>query len=572
MVLESFWKFLELFLIVLGALTLAAGLAFLVRRRLSRRIPRRVILEVDLQQGVGEYAPADRLARIMLSRAPCVLDVYEALERARKDRRVVGLLAIVGAAKMGMAQIQEIRHAVRSFRRSGKPAVAFSETFGEFGPGNGAYFLASAFEEIYLQPSGDLGLTGLTANTPFFKNLLDKLEIVPRLDQRREYKSVMNLFTETGYTPAHREALQAVLDSQFQQILAGIAADRGMDQERLGRLIDRGPFSAAEAVQERLVDGLFYRDEVEDKLKEKSGGAKKLSLLKYLRRAGRLHTKGKNVALIYGVGKIHRGRSRFDLAGGSSTMGSETVTAAFRSAREDRKIRGVLFRVDSPGGSYIASDAVWREVKRTREAGKPVVVSMGNVAGSGGYFVALPADKIVAQPGTVTGSIGVVGGKAVTTGLWEKIGVSWDEAHTSRNAAIWSWTEDYTPQQWQRIGAWLDRIYDDFIDRVAAARALPRARIEEIAKGRIWTGADAHTRGLIDAIGGFSQALQLLREALNLPVDAGLRLRVFPPKRSFLRQLLKRGPKGSSYVASMTSFDTVPGPVQMPEHLAPPLE
>jgi protease-4 len=222
------------------------------------------------------------------------------------------------------------------------------------------------------------------------------------------------------------------------------------------------------------------------------------------------------------------------------TMGADTVTAAFRAAIEDPEVKAILFRIDSPGGSYVASDAIWRETIRAREAGKPVIVSMGNLAGSGGYFVAMAANKIVAQPGTITGSIGVLGGKILTTGLWDKLGLAWDEVHTSTNATLWSSTRDYTPEQWAHLQDWLDRVYNDFTTKVAAGRQLPKERVLEIAKGRIWTGEDAKQRGLVDELGGFPVALRLTREVIGRAPDAPIHLKLFPEPASPWETLLER--------------------------------
>jgi protease-4 len=222
-------------------------------------------------------------------------------------------------------------------------------------------------------------------------------------------------------------------------------------------------------------------------------------------------------------------------------MGSDTVAGAFRAAIEDKKVKAILFRVDSPGGSYVASDTIWREVVHARKAGKPVVVSMSGVAGSGGYFVAMHADKIVAQPGTITGSIGVLAGKFITTNFWDKVGISWDEVHTSTNAAMFTGLQDYTPEQWAKFQQWLDRIYEDFTDKVADGRHLPKERVLEIAKGRIWTGEDAKALGLVDELGGFDTALRLAREAAGISAAAEIRLKEFPPKKTLLARLLECG-------------------------------
>ena len=504
-------------------------------------VPAQTILEVSFTHGFQEQTRDDPVTGLLLAQPPTVRDVVEALHRAATDDRVVALIAQVGSAPMGLAQLQEIRDAVLAFRDRGKRAVAYAATFGEFNAGNGAYYLATAFDTIILQPSGDVGLTGLIAETPFVRGTLDKLDLVPRLDHRYEYKNFMNTLTERHYTAPHQEATQRVMESQFAQITQGIATARGLYPGAVRTLIDRGPFLGPEALQAQLVDMLAYRDEVYAQVRAQVGEqAQLLFLSKYLARAGRPYSSGDTIALIYGVGAVRLGRSDYDPLMDGPTMGADTVTAAFRAAIDDPEVKAILFRIDSPGGSYVASDAIWRETIRAREAGKPVIVSMGNLAGSGGYFVAMAANKIVAQPGTITGSIGVLGGKIVTTGLWDKLGLSWDEVHTSANATLWSSTHDYTPEQWARLQGWLDRVYNDFTTKVAAGRQLPKERVLEIAKGRIWTGEDAKERGLVDELGGFPVALRLAREAIARPPDAPIQLKLFPEHVSPWEALFER--------------------------------
>jgi len=527
-------------LVVLLVVILGLGLGGLLWTH-KGTVPAKTILEIDLTHGLDEQTPDNPVTGLVLAKSSTVRDVVEALQRATTDDRVVALIARVGSAQTGLAQIQEVRDAILAFRDKGKRAVAFATTFGEFAAGNGAYYLATAFDTIYLQPSGDVGLTGLLAETPFVRGTLDKLDLVPRLDHRQEYKNFMNTFTERHYTAPHREATQRVMESQFAQIVQGIAAARGLYPGAVQTLIDRGPFLGPEALKAQLVDALAYRDEVYAQVKEQAGEqAKLLYLSKYLAYAGRPYTTGDTIALIYGVGAVHLGASDYDPLMDGSTMGADTVTAAFRAAIEDPKVKAILFRIDSPGGSYVASDAIWRETVRAREAGKPVIVSMGNLAGSGGYFVAAAANKIVAQPGTITGSIGVLGGKMLTTGLWDKLGLSWDEIHTSSNATLWSSTRDYTPEQWERLQGWLDRVYDDFTTKVSAGRQLPKEKVLEIAKGRIWTGEDAKERGLVDELGGFPVALRLTREAIGRTADAPIRLKLFPERPAPWEALLAR--------------------------------
>jgi protease IV len=537
--------------VVVGVLAVIGGLAIvavllggvmLVGVRFGKGVVgANTVLEVDFEQAFLEDSPDDPLVELMSGKGVVVRDVVEALERAGGDARVKGLVARLGAAPMGVAQVQELRDAVAAFRAAGKWTVAYAETFGEFGPGNGAYYLASAFEEIYLLPSGDVGLTGMMYESMFLRGTLEKLGLAPRLDHRKEYKNAMNTLTERAYTEAHREAIQKVMDSQFAQMVRGVATARGLTDAQVRGLFDRGPYLGKEAVTARLVDGVAYRDEVYAKVEAKAGASPTfLSLGKYLDRAGRPHAKGDTIALVYGQGEVVRGRSGYDPVFGELTMGSDTVAGALRKAVKDDDVKAILFRVDSPGGSYVASDAIWRETVRAKQAGKPVIVSMGNVAGSGGYFVAMAADKIVAQPGTITGSIGVLGGKMLTTGLWEKLGVSWDEVHSSANARMWTGTHDYSPEEWARFQGWLDRVYEDFTGKVAEGRSLPREKVLQIAKGRIWSGEDAKAIGLVDELGGFPVALRLAREAAGLAPDTPIRLKVFPEKRTLLQALIER--------------------------------
>jgi protease IV len=515
------------------------SMSLLMRRLTGDDIPAKTVLELNLEQGLVEYVPDDPMAGVFSRKVPTIRDVIDALEQAAEDKRVVALVARVGSRGLGLAQIQEVRDAVLVFRASKKPTIAYAETFGEAGPGTGAYYLATAFEHIYLQPSGDVGLSGLIAESPFIRGTLDKVGLEPRFAQRREYKNAMNIFTERKFTAPHREATQKVIDSQFGQIVKGIATARSLNDDTVRDLINKGPLSSQLALDNKLIDGLAYRDEVMTKLKEEFGKeVKPLSFTKYLARVGRPHDSGKTIALIYGVGGVQRGKGGYDPMSGSVSMGADSVTAAFRAAVEDKDVKAILFRVDSPGGSYVASDTIWRETLRAKEAGKPVIASMGDVAGSGGYFVAMAADKIVAQPGTITGSIGVLSGKMLTNGFWNKVGVSWDEVHTTENALLWTSRHDYSPAQWAQFEASLDRIYDDFTSKAAQGRNLPKEKILAAAKGRIWTGEDAKGLGLVDELGGFPLALRLAKEAAGIAAGADVQLEVFPREKPSLRQVL----------------------------------
>jgi protease-4 len=536
------------FLAILGALSLIGTAIVLVYAIGAKgRVPSKTILEANFEQAFLENAPETPTAHLLLARKETLRDVVDAIDRGAGDDRVVGMIARIGAAPMGMAQTQEIRDAVQRFRAHKKFAVAYSETFGEFGPGNSAYYLATAFDHIYLQPSGDVGLTGIILEAPFIKGTLSKLGVTFHGDHRYEYKNALNFYTETKYTPPHKEAMIAIMTSWFNQMKDGICTARQIDPAQFQSIVDAGPYLGKEAVTARLVDAVAYRDEVYSDVKNKAGeGSELLYLNRYLDRAGRLHDHGKRIALVFGVGGVTRGASDYDPVQGSQNMGSDTVAGAIRAAAEDKDVKAILFRVDSPGGSYVASDTIWREVVRARQAGKPVIASMGNVAGSGGYFVAMAADKIVAEPGTITASIGVLGGKMLTGGLWDKAGLSWDEVHRGENATMFTGTRDYSPAEWGRFQAWLDRVYLDFTSKVADGRKLPKEKVLEIAKGRIWSGEDAKNLGLVDELGGYETALKLAKHAANIPEKDDVKIVVYPrPESLFESVIARRSPENS---------------------------
>ena len=521
------------FFAVIGFLTvlLAIGIVLVVGglKRAVTPLSDNVILTIDLTRGLPEGSSEDPFLRLLVGSKPNLRDVLEGIEAAGDDPRVKVLLARVGDDELGLAKTQEVRDAIAAFRSKGKFALAFADTFGEFGPGTRPYYLATAFDEIWLQPMGNVGLTGLYAESPFLKGTLDLLGIVPQFDHREEYKTAMNLLTETKMTPAHREEVESLLSSMAGQIIHGIAEGRKLSEAEVREAINRGPFLAEEAVEAKLVDRLGYRDEVLAHARARAGSSAELTgVAAYLDRAGHPHREGSTIALIYGSGLIVRSGGSGDPLTGSNMMAATEITRAFRAAVRDPTVRAILFRVDSPGGSAVASESIWREVIFARERGKPVVVSMGDVAGSGGYYVAAAADKIVAEPATLTGSIGVLAGKLVVADLLKKIGVSTDSAQIGANAAMYSTTADFSARAHSRLEAFLDETYKGFKDHVATGRRMTQEEVEAVAKGRVWAGADAKAHGLVDELGGYSVALRLAKEAAKLPPEAPFKLTVFP--------------------------------------------
>ena len=492
-------------------------------------LPANIVLTADLTKGLPEGASDDPLLRLLFGGKTTLRDFLDAIEAAGNDPRVKMLLARVGDDELGLAKIQEVRDAIAAFRAKGKLTLAFADSFGEFGPGTRPYYLATAFDEIWLQPMGNVGLTGLYAESPFLKGTLDILGIVPEFDHREEYKTAMNLLTETKMTAPHREEVEALLGSVAGQVVRGIAQARKLAEAEVRAVIDRGPLLAAEAVEAKLVDHLGYRDEVMAHARARAGsGAELLSLGTYLDRVGRPHHEGTTIALIYGSGLVVRSGGAANPVTGSNVMAATEITRAFRAAVRDSSVRAIVFRVDSPGGSAVASETIWHEVVFARERGKPVVVSMGDVAGSGGYYVAAAADKIVAEPATLTGSIGVLAGKLVVADLLKKAGVSTDSAQVGANAAMFSPTVEFSARAHSRLEAFLDEIYKGFKDHVAAGRHMTQEEVEAVAKGRVWSGEDAKAHGLVDELGGYQAAIRLAKAAANLPPEAPFTLTVFP--------------------------------------------
>jgi protease-4 len=523
-------------LLVLGAVLLVTGLKPHVTP-----LAENIILNVDLTQGLAEGPREDRLVRLLVGAKPTLRDVLDGIETAAGDPRVQALLARVGDDELGLGKTQELRDAIAAFRAKGKFALAFADSFGEFGPGTRPYYLATAFDEIWLQPMGNVGLTGLYAEIPFFKGTLDLLGLVPQFDHREEYKTASNSLTETKMTPPHREEVDTLLASIAQQIVQGIAEGRKLPEAVVREAIDRGPLLADEARRARLVDRLGYRDEALAEARAHArSGAELTGLTTYLDRTGRPHREGATIALIYGSGLIARGAGSTNSLTGSNVMAANEISRAFRAAVRDPAVRAILFRVDSPGGSVVASESIWRDVVFARERGKPVVVSMGDVAGSGGYYVAAPADKIVAEPATLTGSIGVLAGKVVVADLFKKLGVSTDSAQIGANAAMFASTSDFSARAHGRLEAFLDDAYKGFKDHVANGRHMTQEEVEKVAKGRVWSGADAKARGLVDELGGYAVALRLAKEAAKIPPDAPVKLTVFPAEKDPFESIYER--------------------------------
>jgi len=507
-------------------------------------VPDHAVLTLDLGDGLIETRPRDPFSRFTQRGTLVLREAVQALDEAGRDPRVKGLFLRVGRGEIGLAQAQELRAAIAAFRAQSKFVIAFAESLGEAGDGTLHYYLASAASTVWLQSSGEVDVTGLSLESPFLREVLDEIGVTPRLAQREAYKGAMNTFTDAGLPAPQRDNLQRLLDSSLAGIVADIAADRSLPPERVRALIDGAPHDAKEAQETGLIDRVGYLDDAEaDALAEawpeqSSDGATLMAIQDYQARDDAPEPNGAVIALIYGLGPIVLGDGESNPAFGSLTMGSDSIVQALHDATDDPEVKAIVLRVDSPGGSYVASDAVWGAVRRAQEIDIPVVVSMGNVAASGGYFVAAPATRIVALPGTITGSIGVVGGKFVLDKLWDRLGVAWDGVKAGKHADTWSLNRDFTADEWAQFEAMLDRTYADFLGKVAEGRGLSAAATRAAAQGQVWSGADALAAGLVDALGGLQTAVALARESAGLPADAAVQLRLFPEERDPFEELL----------------------------------
>ena len=529
-------------------------------------VPNGCILELDLQSLPPETSGFDPMAFIAGGGRPLLLrQAVAAIHRAAEDTRIAGLIARVQLSAAPPGAVQELREAIVAFTAA-KPSLAWAETY----PGTLSYYLASAFREVWMQPSGTVGLIGFATNALFLRDALDKAGLQAQFIARGEYKSAANMFTQDRYTEAHREADSRLIESLHNQVWQGIAESRRLDVSALDELADRAPLLRDDALSAALIDRVGFRDEAYRRIGEltdpdadsnpdSDDAPPRLFLSRYAQtREHGPSLPGRKtkpaVAVITVAGPIVGGRGGPGLSPfGRSSAGGDTIAAALREAGADDDVKAVVLRVDSPGGSVSASETIWREVCRVRAAGKPVVASMGSVAASGGYYVAMAAEVIVANPATITGSIGVITGKLVARELKDRLGVGSESLRTNVNADAWSVNSPFTAEQYDMVEAEANLFYDDFVRRVAEARKMSVEDVGIVARGRVWTGADAIERGLVDELGGLRTAVRRAKVLAGLDIDATIHLVDYPGSSvlDFLR------PKASSQPAAASLPDAV---------------
>jgi protease-4 len=550
--------------LVVGLLGITLG-----TRYATRHVPGNSLLTIEISGAIPEISSDSPFDEIFGQRVLSRQDLRDALVRAASDPRVRAVRVKVDDVATGFATIQEIRELLEKVAKAGKATYAYMDTAGEFAPGNAQYLLASACKRVVLNPLGDVNLVGVAVRSPFIRGTLDKLEIEPDFPGIGDYKSARFLFTQKGFTPAHKEMMEWLLGSLSSQMVSGVAASRGFDRKHAELLVLGGPYLGPEALKVKLVDELADWETFVDECETLDGRTlDEISLRRYLR-AGRPDRSGTRIAVVVAVGDIARGESGYSPVPvfGGDIMGSETIARAWREVRAS-DAKAVVFRIDSPGGSAIGSEIIRAEMVKT--ASKiPVVVSMGDVAGSGGYWITCGAKRIVADPASITASIGVLTGHLAMSRFWDdKLGVTWGRLDGAPNAGIYGDLDPWTPDQEKVVQGFLDRIYDAFLERVSASRHMTREQVDAIGRGRVFTGEQAKEKGLVDALGGFDDALAAAKELAGLKPGAAVELTFYPQRRSLWQRLMEREDARARVQATMRGLlagrAVIPGPVWLP--------
>lgn len=497
-----------------------------------------MVLVLNLEERLDESPSPYRLP--FSAQTPDMQSILKSLEIASQDPRVVGLVANFSFATLGCAQAQELRDAIKTFQDHGKWTKAYADSF--LG-GLGAYYAATACQEVIVQPEGELWLMGLNVEVPFVKEVLTKWGIKTNFARRESFKGAPETYTESDFTEPNKQQLQELLTSLTNQFVRDVSKDRKISEARLKEAMDASPLLIAEGKNYKLIDRLEFYEKVREEIVKESK-ATFTTLNSYLRYKEKKHASeapndAPKIALIYGSGEIDRDPpSREGLFAAEGIMGSNATAKAFRDAM-NAGVKAIVFRVNTPGGSSIASEAIWGAVRQAQSKGIPVVISMSDMAASGGYLISTHANKIVAQPGTITGSIGVYAGKFITKGLWDIIGVNWGSVKVGKNAGIWSSNQEFTPDQWTKFNAHMDATYHSFLSKVSEGRHMTLDQARSVAQGRVWTGEQALKNGLVDALGGMSKAIEFAKTEAKIGKDAPVSLVTFPRRLTFSEALME---------------------------------
>jgi len=522
-------RFVVGFLVIATLISVVAMLLLYVMVGQEPDVPDRATLVLRPSGDIPEVLP-----QVIFGGEELTVHAYtDLIRKAKGDSRIKGILLRPGGLSSPFwAKLQEIRAALEDFKTSGKYVHAWLEYAGDR-----EYYLASVADRVYLLPSASLDLTGVASYEIFLRGTFDWIGTYPDFLHVGDYKTAVNTYLEKTYTPAHREMSRSLNRSQYDQLVQTIANARKKPEAEVRALIDQGPFQPEDALRLGLIDEVAYEDELDD-LIDDLDDTRYIDAEDYAQVSWEATgvVRGARIAVINATGVINSGSSGFDPVNGA-VVGADSLVEYIREARGDRSIRAIVLRVDSPGGSSTASDVIWRELSISRENQRPVIVSMSDLAASGGYYIALGGDAIVAQPGTLTGSIGVYTGKFVMTGTLDKLGANIESTSNGRHAEIYSPDRRFTPEERSKIQESMQLVYDQFIERTAAARHMPPEKVDEVAQGRVWTGAQAKQLGLVDELGGLHKAIDLAKQRARIAAEEEVQLVVYPPRRSFYEVL-----------------------------------
>ena len=504
------------------------------------------ILSLDLRQSIRDHGGEETLFG---GQQASIVNITRALDKAKTDENVKGLFIRARSGGMTPASAEELRSAILNFKSSGKFVIAHSQGFE--GTSILGYYAVSAADEIWQQSTTGFAPAGMASETPFYGGLINHFDAKAEFVQFHEYKNAANVYTQSDYTEAHREATTSMLTSIYDNAISHIAKDRGLDVPQVKALLEGAPHSAERAKDAGFIDKLGYLKEARDYAREKTENSK-IPFQTVTSYGAPGFKTGPTIAFIGGEGPVTMGRSQDGSNPFSSavTMGGDTVTAAIDAAVKDKRVKAIIFRVSTPGGSATASDQINAAVLRAKDAGKPVIISMGQYAASGGYYVAAHADKILALPTTITGSIGVLGGKIALEDAYGKYGYNVERiAVGGEYLGVYSSDTAFSDFQREKYRSQMEDIYVDFTELVAAGRDLPIERVREIAKGRVWTGEQAKEIGLVDEFGGILKAIDVAKDMAGIETDKDIYLKTFPRPKPFAEKLQEQ----FSGIASISS-------------------
>lgn len=540
-------------LVLAGMIVFIAGLVFASLGDRKVKVADGSVLVMRLEGDVPEKPQTDMPIPFLEKEgnAVTVTEIWRSLDRASSDSKIKAIILEPHNTAMGWAKMQEIRADLVKFKKSGKPIYAYLRN-----PGLREYYLASAADKIYFTPTDVLYIKGLRAELTYYKGTLDKLGVQMEMEHAGKYKDALDSFVRTSMTPETREVMNSFLDDLYGQIVTTIAGSRKKSEAAVRAMIDDGPLLSKVAVERGLIDGLLFEDQFYDEVKKIAGvpELKKISIAEY-GQANRATDMRNKIAILVGDGAITRGSSPASALGEESGITSTSMMKLIRQIRDDSSIKGVILRVDSPGGDAIASDEILREMKLLSQK-KPMVISMSDVAASGGYYISMTGDPVLAYPGTITGSIGVIFGKVNLRGLYDKIGVTKDTLIRGKNAAIDSEYTALGPDGRKKLKEGIDEIYQTFLGHVASARKKDVKVIEDLAQGRAWLGSQAKSRGLVDELGGLDRCLELIKEKAKIGANEKVALVLYPPKKTLFEQLFSKSAQATSRMWMLANGET----------------